>query len=146
MEMSIEANITGRCLCGAVSYAAKAQEPVVDVCHCTMCRRWGSGPLFAIEVADPVAFQNEDQIGIYRSSEWGERGFCKLCGTALYWRLRDGSHTALCVGTLDREDGLRFATEIFIDEKPAYYDFANATTRLTGQQVMAMFGAQPEKG
>ena len=35
----------------------------------------------------------------------------------------------------------RFAEEIFIDEKPALYDFRNDTRKLTGAEVMAAFAA-----
>ena len=35
-----------------------------------------------------VIFEDESAIGVFESSEWAERGFCKSCGTALFYRLR----------------------------------------------------------
>jgi hypothetical protein len=35
-------------------------------------------------------------------------------------------------------------TEIFVDEKPGYYTFANETRKLTGQEVMAAFMADKQ--
>lgn len=144
--MSSEHDVTGRCLCGAVRYRAALKNREVGACHCSMCRRWSGGPLLGVEPDGAVAFDNEEQIGAYRASEWGERGFCRQCGTNLFWRMQDGSHVVLCAGTLDDASGLRLTNEIFIDEKPAYYDFANETNKLTGQQVFEMFAPGQEKG
>jgi len=138
--------VTGRCLCGAVRYHAALKNLEIGACHCSMCRRWTSGPLLAVEPEGAVVFDNEEQIGAYCASEWGERGFCRTCGTNLFWRMQDGSHVVICAGTLDDASGLRLTTEIFVDEKPAYYDFANETNKLTGQQVFEMFAPEQEKG
>ena len=46
----------------------------------------------------------------------------------------------------DRSD-FAFTTQIFIDEKPAYYTFANATKDMTGPEVFeAMQAAESGKG
>ncbi len=144
--MSTQTKVAGRCLCGAVRYSATLKSREIGACHCSMCRRWSGGPLLAVEVDGAVEFASADMIGTYRASEWGERGFCRRCGTNLFWRMQDGPHVALCAGTLDDDSGLSFTSEIFIDEKPDYYAFANDTTRLTGQQVFEMFAPDQEKG
>ena len=41
--------------------------------------------------------------------------------------------------------GYAFTSQIFIDEKPAYYDFANKTHNMTGAEVFAAF-APPDAG
>ena len=139
-------DVTGHCLCGDVRYSARLGALEVGACHCSMCRRWSGGPLLAVEVEEgSVKFEDAGRISTYRASEWGERGFCRNCGTVLFWRMQDGSHFALCAGTLDDDVALSFTTEIFIDEKPAYYEFANPTAKLTGQQVFEMFSAEQEK-
>ncbi len=40
---------------------------------------------------------------------------------------------------------MRSTSQIFIDEKPAYYDFANKTHNMTGAEVFAAF-APPDAG
>ena len=40
----------------------------------------------------------------------------------------------------------RSTSQIFIDEKPAYYDFANKTKNMTGAEVFAAFGASQRSG
>ncbi|HET8535571.1 MAG TPA: GFA family protein, partial [Solirubrobacteraceae bacterium] len=44
--------ITGRCLCGAVSYTVDAEPAVQAVCHCTDCQRQTGNP-FSVIVAVP---------------------------------------------------------------------------------------------
>lgn len=131
--------MNGKCLCGAVSFAADIAEPKVEACHCTMCRSWASGAYLSVGHDGGVTFEGGENIGTYRASSWGERAFCKICGSSLYWRLQDGDHYAFSAGTLEDQSGLRLTRQIFIDEKPAFYDFANETERLTGQQVAEAF-------
>lgn len=138
--------LSGRCLCGAVRFSFDAKKREVGVCHCGMCRRWSAGPFFAYEHEGPVRFEGGENIGVYKSSEWGERAFCKTCGTSLYWRLSGAEHYALSSGTFDDQTGFAFVAEIFVDEKPGYYDFANETNKMTGAEVMAAFAASKETG
>jgi hypothetical protein len=137
--MTGPSDIAGRCLCGAVSFTAKAANSEVGACHCAMCRRWMGGPFLALLHDGAVKFEGAENIGFYKSSAWGERAFCKLCGSALYWRLSGSNQYALSAGTLDGQSELALTTEIFIDKKPAYYAFANETKKLTGDEVMASF-------
>lgn len=129
--------VSGRCLCGAVKFTADVAKRDVDVCHCSMCRRWAAGPFMGLMHEGEVAFEGAESIGVYKSSEWGERGFCKQCGTPLFWRLSGSDTYSFSAGALDDQSGLRLTMQIFIDEKPAYYDFANDTPRLTGAEAMA---------
>ena len=47
-------------------------------------------------------------------------------------------------GIFDNSEGLVFDHQIFIDEKPEYYSFANETKNMTGEEVFAMFAASSE--
>lgn len=130
--------VTGQCLCGAAGYAAEIENLHVDTCHCSMCRRWSSGPYFAVTCpGSAVTVNGGENITAYQSSDWAERCFCSKCGSALFYRLRDQSIYALSAGTLDSTVALEFTSQIFIDEKPGYYDFANDTKKMTGAEFMA---------
>lgn len=144
--MAAGREVTGRRLCGAVRYRAALKNRDIGACHCSICRRWSGGLLLAVEAAGVVDFQDAEQIGTYRASVWGERGSSRECGTNQFWRLQDGSHVVLCAGTLDDDASLMLTSEFFIDEKPDYYEFANEISKLTGQQVFELFGAEQEKG
>ena len=132
-------NKTGRCLCGAVHFTIADAPQSIGVCHCAMCRRWSSGPFFALHGAGPVSFDGEQYIERYRSSEWAERGFCRICGTSLFYRLVDNGEYIVSIGALDDQDGFVLDSEIFVDEQPDFYAFANETTKMTGAEVFALY-------
>lgn len=126
----------GRCLCGSIEVVA-ADRDEIGLCHCAMCRRWTGGPMFAVHAGKDVQFSG-DTPAAYRSSEWAERGFCSKCGTHLFYRLVQNGEYALPVG-LFQDAPFRLVEEIFVDEKPAFYDLANQTRKKTGQQVFEEF-------
>lgn len=134
--------IGGRCLCGAVTFRADVAKRDVDICHCSMCRRWSAGPCIGLAHDGEVAFAGPENISVYKASEWAERAFCKVCGSALYYRLQGTDHYSFSANMLDDDSGLVLTAQIFIDEKPAYYDFANETPKLTGADVFAAFEAK----
>ena len=145
--MSEESALEGRCLCGSVHIRCLAASNRIAVCHCGMCRRWSGGPLFAVEGSGgTVQFDGEDKITVYDSSDWAERGFCSRCGTHLFYRLKANQQYELPVGLFGDDAGWVFHQQIFIDEKPGFYDFANDTTRLTGAEVFAQFAPSPDAG
>ena len=129
----------GHCLCGAVTITAKGTSDKVGACHCKMCRRWGGGPFMEIECGTNVTFEGDRNISVYESSDWAERGFCKRCGTHLFYRFKANGHHGVPIGLFEDDDSLRFAHQVFIDEKPPYYSFANDTQDLTGPELIARF-------
>lgn len=130
----------GSCLCGAVSLSSNLKRHVA-ACHCSMCRKWGGGALLGVESDGNVSFSGEENIGVYQSSAWAERGFCNKCGTHLFYRLKENNHYYIPVGVLEEDKGLVFDLEVFIEEKPQYYSFANETKTMTGEELFAMFSS-----
>ncbi len=128
---------SAQCLCKGVSFEADLGDaPEFGVCHCKMCQRWSGGPGFALE-ADSVTFRSDQTLTWYASSDWAERGFCGTCGTSLFYRLKaDPGQYFIFVGCLDLPDSTTLTEHIFVDEKPAYYDFADDAPRLTGAQFL----------
>lgn len=136
---------SGSCLCGSTGIKATAVAQNVHACHCSMCRNWGGGPLLAVDCGTEVTLNGNESIGIYDSSEWAERGFCLKCGTHLFYRLKEAKQYMVPIGLLNMNaDDFVFVHQIFIDEKPSYYQFANATENMTGAEVFAKY-APPEK-
>lgn len=144
--MSDESKVTGRCLCGAVTIRLTGEHQDVGVCHCNMCRRWGGGPNMALDVGKDIEIEGRDHVSIYRSSEWAERAFCKNCGSNLYYRIVEADEYVICAGILDDQGDLVLTTQIFIEEKPAFYEFANDTKMMTGAEVFAMYAPDADKG
>ena len=131
----------GHCLCGKVSITAKSASANVSACHCRTCRRWGGGPFMDIDCGVDVEFDGQDNISVFDSSDWAERGFCRRCGTHLFYRLKESGQHMMPVGLFEESDSLEFKSQVFIDEKPGYYAFSNETRDLTGPEVFAMFGS-----
>lgn len=136
--------IEGDCLCGAVRVRAKPVRRHVEACHCTMCRRWGGIAYVGLQCGTDVEFEGAEHIVRYRSSEWAERGFCGRCGSSLFFHYLPKGTYGLLAGLFPDHALLPLNEEIFIDEKPDYYDFAGERERLTGAEVMAKFGVGPE--
>jgi hypothetical protein len=131
--------LSGGCLCGAVRFAADDVETHYHACHCGMCRRWSGGaPFFATE-ARALRFTGEEHVQRYTSSSWAERGFCRTCGTHLFYFLKPAGTYALSVGTFDDQAAFRLAREICIDRKPDGYALAGDRPRLTEAEAFAQF-------
>ncbi len=137
--MRADGRKTGSCLCGKVSFQVDQEIEKFSVCHCHSCRRWASGPYFATDCGKHVEFSGEDNIGRFQSSSWAERGFCKICGTSLFYYLLPTGHYMMSVGTFDEQNGLDMKMQGFMEEKPDGYDFANACEKLTGEEVFAKY-------
>jgi len=134
----------GSCLCGAVSLNTTSMNPHVAACHCNMCRKWGGGALMAVECGSDLSFSGEENIGLYQSSEWAERGFCNKCGSHLFYRFKQNNQYYIPAGIFDNSEGLVLEHQVFIDEKPEYYSFANETKNMTGAELFAMFAGTSE--
>lgn len=130
---------TGQCLCGSVKIFAAQANTSVGACHCNMCRQWTGGPLMAVDCGNDVSFEGAEHITCFTSSEWAERAFCKKCGSHLFYKLTISGQYIVPVGLLDMPQPLAFDHQIFIDEKPEFYCFANETKNMTGAEVFAQY-------
>lgn len=111
----------------------------MELCHCKMCRRWGGGlPLTGVQVRQ-VTMAAESPLTWWRSSPWGERGFCSVCGSSLFWRGTDEEQTVwqVATGALDDEETLTLKEHIFYDEKAAFYQLGDSAPRLRGTECTA---------
>ncbi len=131
----------GSCLCGSVHFFVKNPNKSIDACHCGMCRKWGGGPFMTVDCGSNVTFEGEDNISIYDSSEWAERGFCKKCGSHLIYRLKESRQHMIPAGLFDNQEGFVFDLQVFIDKKPPYYCFANKTKNMTEAEVFEKYGS-----
>jgi len=142
---------TGGCLCGAVRYELKDEPKTFGACHCGMCRKFSGGIEFGLDVPkDGIRWLQDETLAAYTSSEWAERGFCKTCGSSLFWRMTapgpNEGFLSLSAGSLDSFEGLAFDLEVYIDHKPASHAFAGERKRMTEAEVLEMVGASTEAG
>ena len=135
-------NAKGTCLCGNVTLEANADFDHFGACHCSMCRKWGGGPYLEINCGSDVTLTGEEHVSIYDSSPWAERGFCKNCGTHLFYLIKENLTYNVPLGLFGDSINPEFNLQIFIDKKPKNYSFADKTETLTEEQVFEMYASK----
>jgi len=109
-----------------VQFEVDEVRDAVNVCHCSQCRR-SSGHLWDATHArfDDVRFLCDEGLKWYTSSDWAKRGFCKHCGSSLFYRMNDEEGIGIAVGSLDLPTGLHVGQHIFVKDKGDYYEIAD---------------------
>ncbi len=106
-----------------------------------MCRKWNGSPSMTVSSCGDVEIKGEENLSVYGSSEWAERGFCKICGGHIFYRLKDLSlnFCHFFLGALENQTEFKFDKQIFVDSKPAHYSFSEKTSMLTEEEVFSAF-------
>jgi hypothetical protein len=129
--------ITGRCLCGGVTYSADAEPVVQAVCHCTDCQRQTGNP-FSVIVAVPYdAFKVDGDtlasfstIGEDHGSET-ERNFCSACGSPVFSKAAVGPGLVFIkAGSLDDASWVQPAVEAWTSSAQPWSPPFENTARL----------------
>jgi len=127
MEMTGDSAVkNGSCLCGAVTYEITGPLQAVVGCHCSQCRKT-TGHYLASTSARHKYFRLVRHLGLkwYHASDFARRGFCRECGTTLFWEAHDDDKISIAAGTLDGSTGLKTAAHIFVADKGDYYELAD---------------------
>lgn len=124
---------SGRCLCGAVTFAISGPMAAAVACHCTMCRRQSGHFWVSTNVAETdIAIEGTEHLVWNRSSEVAERGFCGKCGSFLFWHRPGSGRIAVSMGSLDLPSGVVIDRHIFVAEKGDYYEIGDGVTSYAG--------------
>ncbi|MDF1716659.1 MAG: GFA family protein [Antarcticimicrobium sp.] len=138
--------LSGQCLCGAVSITAKLLDERLTVCNCDMCRRWTSAAFMSVRV-DQDSITIDGKARRFQSSDWAERGFCDTCGSNLWYRITaEGpghGHYNFAAGLFGTGE-MKIGREFFVDTKPQGYRFAGDHARLTEAETFALFAPKDE--
>lgn len=132
---------TGGCLCGAVRYEVRGALRDVVNCHCTMCQRL-HGAFGAHSKAKKAAIDIVEDNGLawYATSDRARRGFCRACGSNLFWEPVGQDATGIVAGTLDPPSGLKTLGHIFTAEKADFHDISDDLPRFEGSSDGAFEG------
>jgi hypothetical protein len=117
---------SGSCLCGAVAYEVRGNLRNAVGCHCGQCRKT-TGHYLAATAARHDAFRltRDEGLAWYRSSDTAKRGFCRTCGSTLFWQGDGRDYIAIAAGSLDPPTGIRLEGHIFCDDKGDYYEITD---------------------
>ena len=118
-----QTNKTGGCLCGAVHYEVDGPLRNVVYCHCGQCRKT-TGHFVAATAVDLAHLHVTEDSGLtwYKSSDIAKRGFCKVCGSNLFWEPAHRKYICIWAGTVDGPTGLTSQEHIYVDDKGDYYE------------------------
>lgn len=112
----------GQCLCGAVRFRLQGKLRDVVLCHCAMCRRWhGHVAAYTNVPRAKLAFDEARGLAWFDSSDIARRGFCRDCGSSLFWERRGGETVSVTAGCLDMPTGLTTTSQIHVADKGDCY-------------------------
>ena len=129
--------ITGRCLCGAVTYSADAEPVLQGVCHCADCQRQTGNPFSVIVGVPSAAFKVEGSAlasfattGTDHGGET-ERNFCSACGSPIFsFSPLFPEVTFIKAGSLDDASWLQPAAEVWTSSAQPWAPHFEGTARL----------------
>ncbi len=120
------------CLCGGVAFRFPAPSGGVTACHCRQCRK-SSGNFaasFDLDEAE-VVWEARETLAEYATPGGARRGFCRTCGSSLWFRDADGAFSVEA-GAVDGPTGLHLAAHIFTASKGDWYDIADGLPQHEG--------------
>jgi len=113
---------TGSCLCSAVKFSVDGPLREVVFCHCGQCRRQTGLYYASTNAAEKdLTITGAENLTWYRSSDEGRRGFCKHCGSALFWKYLGQDDISIQAGSLDKPTALTPGYHIFCADKGDFY-------------------------
>lgn len=118
-------NVTGGCLCGAVTYKVQGLLRPVVACHCNQCRKTSGHYVAATQCAQHDIQISSVHLTWFRSSEHAERGFCAVCGSNLFWRRLRSTMISVFAGTIEGNTGLTLSSQLYPEESGDYYELPN---------------------
>jgi hypothetical protein len=121
---------TGSCLCGSVAFEVHGPLRPVIACHCVQCRKQTGTYMSATACNDAeLTFTRSDGLAWYRSSPEAQRGFCRVCGSALFWKADGSCTTSISAGAIDGPSGAPLDGHIFCESAGDYYEISGGSYR-----------------
>jgi hypothetical protein len=144
-----EGTLHGGCLCGAVRYEiATGPQAGVDpaallgtYCHCSMCRKaTGGGYATLLSIPREAVRWTKGSPTLYRSSPIATRGFCRQCGSPLFYDGEAEKQLSLTAGSLDDPSGIKPDHHYGIESR---LPWADCGPDLPGRETEERFEGQP---
>ncbi|MCI5077291.1 GFA family protein [Oricola sp.] len=117
---------SGGCHCGAVSFTVTGPVRGVIYCHCEQCRKQSGHVVAATACGDEqFAPSGMDNLTWYAASNTAKRGFCRTCGSLLFWKANDSDRISIMAGSFDQPSGLTATEHIHVADKGDYYEISD---------------------
>jgi len=144
--------VTGRCLCGSVTFTVAPPYRWFAHCHCSMCRKhhgalFGTGLGVARERLE-WRYGNDDIVH-YRATAAFERPYCRHCGSTVPGVSHDSAVFHVPAGLLDAHLDARPRTHIFTSSKSSLVTIDDALPQFVayppGIPVTAVTSREPPR-
>ncbi len=142
---------TGGCLCGKVRFEVVGELMPVVNCHCSKCRRFhGHVGAYTATRRENLVVVEASGLKWYRSVQDETpnvyRGFCKQCGSSLFWDPRGLQIISIAAGSVDPPTGLDTQRHVWISQKTDYYTISDGLPRHDGRFARAGSGKEQQQG
>ena len=135
-------------MCGSVRYRLLSDPYDPGWCHCRTCQLNSGAPAMpfaSVKREDWMASSGKAAITTFRTSSFGQRAFCRECGTPLYVQVdHQPDRTDFSIVTLDDPGAIAPQWHIFWssrvpwfnpgDDLPKYPQFRPGTDGLAGTE------------
>ena len=124
---------TGGCYCGAVRYEVKGPLRGIVNCHCSQCTRLnGNFGSHSKALKSNITITRDEGLSWYRISDVARRGFCRECGSGLFWDHIEQNAIGIIAGSLDQPTNLKTIGHIFVGERSDFYEITDDVQRFEG--------------
>ena len=120
--------LTGRCLCGAVSYTVEGHFLYAGYCHCSQCRRTSGSAFTAFAAIREDALcvtAGQESISTYAKSTDNIRSFCNVCGSNLFSLKPASGLVHVQMGTLVEAPGVFPMTHAFVGSNASWHQITD---------------------
>ena len=114
--------LSGKCLCGNISFSADTDIKMMANCHCTDCRAATGAAygtlLFVAE--DAVQFSGTPKVFKHKAASGAdmEKHFCPDCGSQLFGRNSNRQNViSLRAGVVDQSDLVKPTVNVYLSSK-----------------------------
>jgi hypothetical protein len=129
--------VTGGCQCGAIRFRTSELFDNAHICHCRMCQK-AVGNYFAALVSTPKEelVWSRGTPARYRSSADVDRGFCKDCGTPLFYENVHWDEIGLMIGALDQPQNIKPVSQDSTESRmPWFAEIASVPDKGNSEEI-----------
>ncbi|QRM54847.1 GFA family protein [Sinorhizobium sp. BG8] len=120
--MSIARIYTGGCQCGAVRYRAEGTLGDPHLCHCRMCQKAAGNYFMPLANASRATLTiTRGEPAWFSSSAVARRGFCRDCGTPLFYDMPGETFINLVLGSLDDPEDVRPLAQSSVESRMPWF-------------------------
>ena len=127
---------SGSCLCGSVHFNAQLPSKWCAHCHCSLCRKaHGAGYVtwVGFEQEQVSITRGDSLLEWYESSPGAQRGFCRQCGSSLFFRSKQwAGELHIALACMDDEIDRKPDANAFFDRHIDWMPIDTSLKRLDG--------------